>query len=519
MAKETNTTEDTKELAGPSFWSRVLDLLFGVDKVDKQTKVRLNEITKKVQKSSFSSYYSSFTAKVNADFARYFYDIYRQTSSVQEFFNTSFDVEKSYNKILRDMMSMRQLEILDALEEDALWEKSKKVKYMELSKEVKSLLHEFNNEFTSERVEAINNIYSSLYILRSFCSFDYYALLRMFSPDLQEMNFKKKPHFGKVWGMYVAERLSDFESLLKALLSVKDWKSVFEFINNVSGKYVINVEEWSKLILSLSAHEEEPIFEMMCKLINSNPDLAINSSVQRKNIADLYAREVSERVITTIQSIHKEQKVALIRSDVKKLFPKGFHNQLKYYVDDLNQLFASKNLSGYENCDALAYLYAFLDDYSDELDEISANLNVYGKSIDKEFIADLLNCCKKFASFKEAIITFDGKLNPQLAQGFRFQNFLSQKIVGEQEYKTTKTQLDLCNAEAMKIIKSAYNTTIEIGNMCQKLYKDIQSDTKTLISNWKELDGRVATPYKQQLATILQAIANFQKLEKNFISN
>ena len=517
MAKDDNT-DNRKGFSGPSFWSTVLDILFGVDKVDKVTKEKLNELSKKVQKSDFSSYYNTFTAKVNADFAKFFYEVYRQTSSVQVFFNDSFDIEKSYNKIMRDMMSMRQMQIIDVLEEDALYEKSKTVKYMELQKEVKALLAEFHKEFSSERVMAINSMYSALYILRSFCAFDYYALLRMFDPDFEEMNFKKKPHFGKVWGMYVAEKLADFESLLKAVLTVNDWKRVFDFINNTSGKFVINVEEWQKLILRLSAHEEFPIFEAMCKLMNNKPDLVIDSSVQKKDIVELYVRDFDERVINIMQAIYKEQRISVIRSDVKKLFPEGFKNPLKYYTDDLNELFASKNLSGYENCDPLAYLLVFVERYSEKFEDIGATLNVYGKAIDKDFIIDLLNSCKKFSALKETVVTFDGKLNPQLSQGFRFQSFLGQKIVGEQEFKTTKTQLDLCNAEAMKIINSAYAITTELGNMFQSLFKDSQSETRKIVSNWKELEGKMNMSYKQVFTSALQAIANFQKLEKNFIA-
>ena len=90
--------------------------------------------------------------------------------------------------------------------------------------------------------------------------------------------------------------------------------------------------------------------------------------------------------------------------------------------------------------------------------------------------------------------------------------------MGEQEFKTTKTQLDLCNAEAMKIINSAYAITTELGNMFQSLFKDSQSETRKIVSNWKELEGKMNMSYKQVFTSALQAIANFQKLEKNFIA-
>ena len=518
--KNIDSTEDRKGLSGPSFWTMVLDLLLGVDKVDKRTKERLNSISKQIQKSEFSNYFNTFTAKASADFARFFYDVYRMTSSVQMFFNNSFNLEKSYNRIFREAMSSRQLEILDLLAEDAILEKSRNVKYVELQKEVKALIGEFHKEFTSARTDTINSIYNSLFILRSFCAYDYYALLRLFSNDIRELDFSKKPHFYRVWGVYLVEKVADFDSLLKAFLTVKDWNPVFEFVNTMAGKQVINIGEWSNLVLKLQAHEELPIFEMVCQLVNKNPDFAIKASTQRRNIVALYVREVDERTVSIMQAIYKEQRSAVIRSDVKKMFPNGFKNSLKNYVSDMNDVFATKGLTGYEHCDALSYLYAFVEKYiKEEVEPLASELNVYGKVLNKDFIVELLECSKKLMGYIDAINAFDGKLNPQLAQGFRFVNFLSQKIVSEQEMTNTRTQLDLVNAEALKMLNGAFVLSTELGNMMSELSRDCQRDTRTILSNWNELENRASVPYKQKFASLVQAIAQFQKLEKNFIGN
>ncbi len=522
MAKEQKTRntadEDKQSLSGPSIWSTILDVLFGLDNVDKKTKNDLTVISKAISKSHFSKYFSNFTQRATPEFARFFFSVYEKTHTVQLFFN-KFELEKSIPQIMNALMSDRQTQILDMLTEDSLFEKSRQMKYPELSTKVKALVAEFHKEFTRERVLAINSLYNAMCVLRSFCSFDYYAYLRLFDTNLRELEFSKKPHFLRVYGPYISEQLADFESRLRALLAIHDWERVFNFVNAMATTPIINVEEWNKLIVRLAAHEEPPVFEYICKVIDKNPSLEIKPSEYNGKIVDKYVKSVDERTVATMQLIYKEQKAAIIRRDLKNMFPNGFNNPLKYYVPDLNELFVQRNLQGYEHCDALSYLQAFLQKYvADEMDVLASELNVYGKSIDKDFIADLLNSCNNLKDYEDQIKVLDGKLNPQLAQGYKLHSFLSQKVIKDDELQKIRVQLDLINAEALKILKGTNALLTEVGARFKKLYEDYTSETRTILSNWKELDGRSSESFKTRLSSIVEAIAKIQKLESNFIA-
>ena len=523
MANEQNTQNsavniEDGRLSGPSIWSTILDLLFGVSSVDKKTKNELSEIAQSISKGHFSRYFNTITLKASPDFAKFFYQLYEKVHGVQLFFNR-FELEKSTNRIMSLLMSPRQKEILDMLDENALFEKSKTMKYAELSTEVKKLLAEFHNEFTRERVLAINAIYNAMCVLRAFVSFDYYALLRMFDPELREEDFSHKPHFYRVWGVYLVEQLADFESRLKAFLAVKNWTRVFEFINSMSNSNVIDTAEWEQLILLLETREEPPLFENICKLIKKDPKFEVKPSEYKNKIVEKYVKTIDDEAVNTMQTIFKELRAAVIRRDVRSLFPNGYSNPLKYYVSDLNELFRQKNLEGYVNCDPLSYLMLFLQKYAkDEIDYIASELNVYGKAVDKEIITDLLENCKKLTEYADKIAELDGKLNPQLAQGYRFHSFLSQKIVKEQEVNNIRTQLDLVNAEALKIVKGAFNLLLELEGIFKKLHKDCQSAQGAIVSNWKELASRSTIPYEQRTADIVDGIEKIRKLEANYIS-
>ena len=522
MAKAENMREydndESKKLSGPSFWTTLLDVLFGADKVDKKTKVELSDVAKALSKSDFSGYVNNFTLKASPEFARFFYDIYEKIHTVQLFFN-KFPLEKSYQKIVDKMMSARQHQILESISEDSLFEKANNMKYADLSKEVKALVGEFHKEFTGERVAQINGLYNSLCALRSFCTFDYYALLKKFAPDLREMDFSKKPHFLRVWGIYLTDSIADFDSRQKAVLNVKDWDSAIDFINSATDVKIIDHSVWNKILLLLTAHAQPPVFEYICKLTSKNPSFTVKASDFNNKIVEKYVKEVDERTVNQMQEIYKEQREAVIRADVKRMFPNGFQSTLKNYVPDLNELFKQKSLDGYIYCAPLSYLEVFLQKYAlEEMAAISAELNVYGKSIDKEFITDLLNCCKKLCDFETKISELDGRLNPQLAQGYRFHSFLSQKLVRDSELKAVKAQLDLVNAETMKIMKGAHALLVELGVMFQKLQKDCHADPHSIISNWKELENRSQTSMHERLGRICEAISRIQKLMSNFIT-
>ena len=522
MANAENMREydngESKKLSGPSFWSTVLDVLFGADKVDKKTKVELSDVAKALSKSDFGGYVNSFTLKASPEFARFFYDIYEKIHTVQLFFN-KFPLEKSYQKIVDKMMSERQRKILEELSEDSLFEKTHNTKYADLSKEVKALVSEFHKEFSGERAVNINGLYNALCVLRSFCTFDYYALLKKFAPDFREMDFSKKPHFFRVWGIYLTESIADFDSRQKAVLNVKDWDSAIDFINSATDVKIIDHAVWNKIILLLTAHAQPPVFEYICKLTSKNPAFSVKSSDFNNKIVEKYVKEVDERTVAQMQGIYEAQRIAVIRTDVKRMFPNGFQSTLRNYVPDLNELFKQKSLDGYTYCDPLSYLEVFLQKYAlEDMSAISAELNVYGKSIDKEFISDLLNGCKKLCDYESKITELDGRLNPQLAQGYRFHSFLSQKLVKESELKAVKTQLDLVNAEAMKIMKGAQALLVELGAMFQRLQKDCRNDPHSIISNWNEIENRSQSSIYERLGRICEAISRMQKLLGNFIS-
>ena len=490
--------------------------ILGRNKDSPETRKEFALITKNLSKSKYSGYYQSLTSKVLPNCASFLFYIYKNVYPLQKFFNEKFIVDKSSHRIIDTFMSDEQVQLKSEFDEDVIREKSKKEKYQEFFIKEKNLLNDFKRSFDNENSKKINSVYNALILLRQFSVYDYYFILKKFSPDMKEGSFSVTPRFNKVWGPYIVEPLANFDSVSKGLLRipVEDWPIVIDFINKINGTEIINIEKWNTLIYKIIDIENNSVFENICKLINKDLVFSVKIPFSETDIVTNYVSDISIKVVELLNVIKVEQQRYFIATELKKLFPKGFEQPLKFYLPEMDIRLESKKLPNFKYSEALSYLQAFILLYLNEnISSIASKINVYGNVINREFIVQLLNTCSYLGNnISEQIVTFDGKLAPKMPMGYKLSNFLTQYKSSEQDTIVIRTQIDLINANALAILKDSLKKIEELQVAFQQLKLDFESNTNLIVSNWKELGNKCNISFGKQFPLIYNAIVQIRRL-------
>ncbi|MCR5605427.1 MAG: hypothetical protein K6F69_01240, partial [Treponema sp.] len=451
----TNINEDKE----PSLISIIIDMILGRNKDSPETRKQFSAIAKNLSKTKYNGYYHPLTSKLMPPCASFLFYIYKNIYPLQKFFNERFFVDKSAHHIIDAFMSDEQVGLKNEFDENIIREKSKTEKYQDFSIKIKKLINDFKMSFDKDKYREINSVYNALILLRQFCVYDYYFILKKFCPDIKEGSFSGNPRFSKVWGAYIAEPLANFDSVAKGLLRVpfEDWASAIGFINKINGEEIISVEKWNTLVYKINDIEKYSIFENICKLINKDLSFSVRASYSETDIVTSYVNDISRKVFEILNVIKQEQQRYFIATELKKLFPKGFEQPLKYYLSEMDIRLEAKKLPVFKYSEALSYLQAFILSYvNGDISSIASKINVYGSVINRDFVIQLLNTCSYLGTnISEQIVAFDGKLAPKMPLGYKLSNFLSQATSSEQDTVTIRAQVDLINANALSILNDS----------------------------------------------------------------
>lgn len=156
---------------------------------------------------------------------------------------------KAFKRIVIDnSLSDKQLESLGNISELAIIDAAKKKPLKEIFEQTKLYMDAFSSEFDSNKISAIDGVYTKLMDFVNFVQFDYFFMLKKFDSSLKEHNFSNPPRFIPISGTYVLEDLKNFMDVAWSLPFDSSWDEVFKLIKKVKGVDPVSPGVWKKFL-------------------------------------------------------------------------------------------------------------------------------------------------------------------------------------------------------------------------------------------------------------------------------
>ena len=482
-----------------SFFQKFLDSLIGGKDADAARKKQLKNIAKVLSKSKFK-FYKAGSDQVLPAMGKFFYDLYKALSACKTLFETQQN-PNYYKNVAVDMsLSEPQMQLIESLSEEAILEAAKSMQIAQLKEKIKSDISIFSGEFDQSKIQEIDSTYQKLLALRSFCTFDYYFIVKKFDSSVKENDFSRTPKFNAIDASYVSNDLKDFAVLLYSLPIAEDWSRVMEILKKMrGGNEPIKAGQWAKILSRLSQLKTSRVFEMIIQLSTKDPLYQIKYEEKREQIVEAYLDKIKNEAQSAVKNLENAQKNSKVDALLNQIFGTTSISALQFYTDEQSAYFAKKNLGGFEYTRPLNYLKAFLVEYVKKDVRAYADLVlVRGKWATSPFTAEMSDAYNAILEYSEKITLFDKKLSEDDGEyGKKLRTLLPRADRDKEAANIIKTTLRDNNTLAREYIVSATKQLITFGKITKLLIEDYQKPHPELMTNWKELDRFAETPINE----------------------
>lgn len=477
---------------------------------------QLRRIIKKMKKSGYN-YYTLANGRVNVEFASVAYTMYRAISPLQQFFNSYQKTASFSNEVIKCGMTAEQQQLLSLFDPDQIKLAVEEQDFSSVMKETRAQFVQFQNGFTKERVLEINEINNGFETLRSFCSFDFYFMLKQFAPALREGNFIDRVRFNGVHEELVGDKIIDLCSNLKQLALIADWKPVFSFIEKLPGHPELNRQNLTELMALVKQLAESGVPDDLARLIEHDSKFLLKPQLQTQEIVKPYLEQIYTDMKAAFESIFREKKEKYVAQLVGKLFPQGIEESLKYYTAAESKKYEDCGAGGFVWCDAVIYLRAFIDKYViGEMHEFIEILSVRGSSSSSNYLTHLSELYHDILNKQTGIKGIDLKLDKKFPQGFTIKNYYDHLNTSEDALERLTAEINCINLEAGKLLHSAMTEIYELEKELCNLRTDRQLEIPELIVNWSDIEHYLSMPAKLFFDKCIPETDLFNKLMKEF---
>ena len=495
-------------MAKESFFQKILDSLIGGKDVDAARKKQLKNIAKVLSKGRFKFYKPSQDQALPA-MGKFFYDLYRALSNCQTLFNTQQNPNYYKNISVDFGLSDAQKQATEELSEEAILDAAKKMSFDQLKAKVKADTQAFSGEFDQAKIQAIDSLYQKLMALRSFCTFDYYFILKKFDSTIKENDFSHSPKFNSIDTSYILNDLKDFAVLLYSMPLEEDWTDVIQLMKKMrGGNEPIKGSQWMKIVNRLVQIRTSRTFDMIIQLSSKDPLYQIKYEEKREQIVEPYIDKIKNEAQSAIKKMENAQKNSKIDALLNQIFGTTQVSMLQNYNDEQSAYFVKKNLGGFEYTKPLAYLKTFLVEYVKKDVRAYADLVlVRGKWATSPFTAEMSDAYNAILEYSEKISLFDKALSEDDGDyGKKFKTLLPRADRDKEAANIIKTGLRDNNTLAKEYIVSATKQLIVFGKITKLLIEDYQKQHPELMTNWKELDRFAETPINELGVSVYKKI-------------
>ena len=518
--KESNNKNNAKEEPKKQgFFQSILAAIFKNTSPDAEKKRKLKNIAKTISKSKYHTFYRPASSEMTPTFGKFIYDIYRVVAPSQLMFKKVDNPAIYQRYIINYILSDKQLDILNKIDERKIREMSQKISIDKLSQGVEKLIQAFVNDFDSERAAKAQNLTRAFYLFKDFCTFDYYLILRKLDSTYKEYSFNSVPQLDKINAEYVIEDIQDFAAVAYAITdNTIAWGDLFDLLKKINGeKEVMSLGTWKKIIVRMKQIQTSHIIELIVK--HSTKDFGYETKLlpETESIIEPFIDQIENDTRELIESIKANQKEDKANNICMQIFGTTEPQSMKNYVSSFNTILDKKDLTLLEYTEPLNYLKTFL------LNFVKSTIREYYEVVvirgqwDATLSAPMSNAYQDLLKTSDKITLFDEDFAEEGPIGTKIKTLLPKTAHDAGASGIIDRVVSDANETARDFIISSTQNLITIGKTVKQLLEDYTSSKPTIVRNWRELEKWIDEPMKTFCVNIYKKIYLFVQLMQTYI--
>lgn len=505
-----------KEQSG-NFFSQLISKIFKTTDPEIEKKKQLKAIAKELSHSK-NKFYKASTGEIYPSLAKWFHDIYKAIGPAQSMIQSVKNPNAFKNITIDSGMTDKQKEVADLLTEESILEKARTEDIQKLKEDIKSNMSALLSDFTTERIQMIDRVYTKLMYFNSFCTYDFYFLLKKFDTNLQERDFNYIPKFESIRAEYILDDLKDFIAITYSLPLEEEWKSVIELLKVMRGVEPVAIAVWQKLINRLSEIRKSDVFVKIIQLASKDPNYVPTIYQKQEHVFESFLDKLKTQTELTLIKVEQEKKNNKIDQLLTNIFGTTVVLRLKNYTEAASSQYEKKMLPGFAYHQPLNYLKAFLIDYlKKNIREYTDLILVRGKWSTAALANQFSDVYHILLSISDQLIEFDESLGEDKPSGQKIKNLLLRCDRDKDSARILRTLLKENNDKALGLITNAAQNLISYARTIKALLEDKEKVTSQMIINWKELDHFSDNSVKSTGVAIYKMIFQFVTLMQFFI--
>ncbi|MBR1638904.1 MAG: hypothetical protein IJ688_05920 [Treponema sp.] len=509
-----NNTKEQKE----SFFQSLLSSLFNRTSPEAEKKKKLKMIAKGISKSKFHSFYRPTSGELTNSFGKLMLDLYKVVSPAQLMFTNAPNPAIFSRQLINYVMSENQIALLEEFDENNILEKSKKVPFNQLKKEIETKLQTFLNEFDGERVTKAENLSKAFAYFKDFCTFDYYVLLRKYDSSFQEYAFDSNPRLEKVNAEYVIEDLKDFLSVAYLITDESIvWNDLFEMLKETQHKEIVSAGNWKKIVARIRSIQVSRTLDMIIQHASEDPSYQTEINSHVASVIEPFMDKIEADTHALLNRIQAQQKESKASSICVQIFGTADPQSMKNYVPSFNSVLEKKDLNLLEYAEPLNYLKTFLIEFVKKTIREYYEVVVIRGQWDSTLSAPMSNAYQELLKMSDDITQFDDSFAEEGPMGSKIKTLLPKTAHDAGAENIINRVVSDANDLARGYIIQGTQALITIGKTIKQLIEDYSLPKPIIVANWKELEKYVDTPMKEFSVDIYKKIYLFAQLMQTYI--
>ena len=502
-----------------SFFQSLFSNLFKSSNPEAEKKRKLKAIAKTFSKTKYHSFYRSSSIEVLPPFAKLFYDIYKIVSPAQAVFKANQNPNLYKHQIINYSLSEKQVNLLEHFDEQKIIEITRKIPLEQAERQLEEDYSIFSAEFDNERMNKTENIYKAFSMLKDFCCYDYYVLLKKFCSSLQEFNFNTQPSFDKINGEYIVDDLKDFCSAAYAITDENIvWNDLFAFLKATQATETISLGNWKKIIARMKNLQQSNALDLMIRHISGNVDYVTQVPSHYASLIEPYVDKIREEMETTLSKIGSQQKENKANQICAQIFGSTDFQTLHFYIAAINDAYAKKELSTYIYPEPLNYLKAFLLEYVKKDIREYYDVVVVRGQWDASLANPMSNAYQELLKISDEITAFDNDLSEDGGSGLKIKTLLPKTAHDPGAENIINRIISDANEQARSFLITASQDLITIGKTLKSLIEDYSKQKPEIVQNWRELERFLDHPMKEFSVGIYKKIYLFVQLMQQYLA-
>ena len=500
-----------------SFFQKLFGSLFGGNDPEAQKRKLLKSISKDLSRTGFK-FYKASSDSILPQYGKFFWDVYKIISSAQVYFQGQPNPNYYKNLVIEFSLTENQKKLSEGLTEEAIIAMAKNMNYSQLCQKVKNDVETLLAEFDMNRIGAIDSLYTKLMSFKSFCTYDFYFMLKKFDSSIREGDFSRTPRFDPIDAAYIAEDLKDFVSILNSMPLDLTWDDLMLMFKKTKGSEPVKPGQWNKVVSKLRQLRDNRVFDMVIQLATKDPTYITDKVVKQEHAVESYIDSIKKQTNDTLKKLESQMKTSKIDSLVTQLFNTNQVITLQNYTDKASQVFEKKNLGRYEYAVPLNYMKAFLLEYvKKDVREYADLVLIRGKFTTLPLSTEMSEFFHLMMETSEAISTFDAKMALETEIGLKLKTYLPRAERDREANNIIKTTLRDVNGIAREYLINCTKAMMGFAKTLKLLIEDYQKGKGELVMNWKEIDRFSERPVNQLGIEVYKKLYLFVQLMQGFL--